>query len=64
MSDANSWMKMIGYPSPLSSKYNFAPVASTYGIASRPHPQFALPGAETEKQIALQSILFWHRVFA
>jgi hypothetical protein len=57
-------MKMIGYPSPLSSKYNFAPVASTYGIAFRPHPQFALPGAKTEKQIAPQSICPSHRVFA
>src|SRR5712664_2465334 len=29
-----------------------------------PPPQFARPGAETEKLIALQSIRPWHRVFA
>jgi hypothetical protein len=29
-----------------------------------PHPLFARPDAETEKQIALQPIRPWHRVFA
>jgi hypothetical protein len=39
-------------------------VASTYGIASRPRPEFAWSGAETEKQTELQSVHRCHRVIA
>src|SRR6266851_1394818 len=41
-----------------------APAASTYGIASRPRPEFAWSGAATEKHTGLQSVHRCHRVIA